>query len=90
VFNIDEYGSNFPKEVFDPKELGQDPNDFYDAICKKEILKKVHFKDVLKHDNTKKARRQIEVQTGIKKIPSLNTSNSQGNKCALHHIYIPV
>jgi len=31
VFKIDQYGSNFPKEVFDPARVAGHPSDYYDA-----------------------------------------------------------
>ncbi|CAE8724790.1 unnamed protein product [Polarella glacialis] len=31
VFELDQYGSNFPKEIFDPSRIADHPSDFYDA-----------------------------------------------------------
>jgi len=31
VFELDEHGSNYPKEVFDPKRIAEHPSDYYDA-----------------------------------------------------------
>eukprot|EP00443_Scrippsiella_acuminata_P080548 CAMPEP_0115485198 /NCGR_PEP_ID=MMETSP0271-20121206/59784_1 /TAXON_ID=71861 /ORGANISM="Scrippsiella trochoidea, Strain CCMP3099" /LENGTH=199 /DNA_ID=CAMNT_0002913145 /DNA_START=90 /DNA_END=686 /DNA_ORIENTATION=+ len=31
VFEIDEYGSNYPKEIFDPARIAEHPSDFFDA-----------------------------------------------------------
>merc|ERR1740121_2546662 len=31
VFELDEHGSNFPKEIFDPANIAEHPSDWYDA-----------------------------------------------------------
>mmetsp|Transcript_1496 Transcript_1496/g.4470 ORF Transcript_1496/g.4470 Transcript_1496/m.4470 type:complete len:238 (-) Transcript_1496:129-842(-) len=31
VFELDQYGSNYPKDVFDPSRIAQHPSDYFDA-----------------------------------------------------------
>lgn len=36
-FKVDEIGSNYPKEIFDPHNVALDKDDYFDGIVKKQI-----------------------------------------------------
>ena len=40
VYNIEEYGTNFSPEIYDPKRLYQDANCFYENLG--ELINKFH------------------------------------------------
>lgn len=35
-YDIEEYGSNYPESILDPKRIAEDPSEFYDGIARRQ------------------------------------------------------